>query len=142
MRIDIQKEINSKYWEEYKKEEIKAFYGYLITSIIASIIFVITIVGVAKAVQSLNNPEIGDSARLFCICIMPIIVFMGFLIIACFNCMPERIQDIKYCDYRITWLNDHKEYNYAEGSIYDSLETCKLIKEENNSEREMPQFNN
>ncbi len=117
MKIDIQKELKSNTWENYKKSNRKNLFISIILTFLFFLIAMLNIFGMYYFLNSyvLLIPLTG--------------AFMFFLGGCAFiNNSFYYLKEINFCKYYIAWLNEHKDYLYCEGDIGDSLEECKLFK--------------
>lgn len=127
MRIDIQKDLKEK--EEYRKNAKRSYVIYMTVGNVSSAIVIASLYGLYKAMEIIiPKTTIGTGEVVGAIGLLFFIYIFGLLAYACFNCLPDIKNDCVWYDGYIEWLNDHKEYDYAVGEVWQSLDECTFIK--------------
>ena len=126
MRIDIQKELKSNEWERYKADNKK---DAIISALVSIVMFSCAVIGIGFLINRYNKLDFSEFSILLAFMVyMVFLVFFIGLAIGFYGRFQYARKEMAECDHYIKWLNDHKEYAYCEGEVWDSLESCKYVK--------------
>lgn len=122
MRIYIQEELKNNTYGKYKKQAQKD----VVASVLLSVgLFLLAglCVYLLWYLHGMNH----ENYPLLVLMMIPVIwgsllFSYGFTIRA-----SEAAKDIQGYNDHIKWLNEHKEFAYCEGEVWDSLESCKYV---------------
>ena len=127
MRIDIQKDLKEK--EKYRKNAKRSYVIYMAVGNVSLAIVIASLYGLYKAMEIIiPKATIDTGGFVGVIGLLFFIYIFGLLACACFRCLPDIKNDCVWYDGYIEWLNDHKEYDYAMGEVWQSLNDCTFIK--------------
>lgn len=129
MRIDIQKELKDNRWAEEVKYERKRYVGYMIGGIISFAIVLVDCYAIGMAYKKIIPKTEIDTGAFVGVCgLFFIFCVFGMLAYGFFANLANIRYEINSCEYHLKWLNDHKEYDYAVGEVWQSLDECTFIK--------------